>query len=130
MKLKIFSGHRKGTHEFPPEVAQEKAEKWLSKCREFDWQWKVDFDSAANDEEMFWWMREDMIQRIIRAFQSGRKVVFRNKEYRMTPDCDQLAVVIALEEAVAVEGFFVRIDRDDAKGVFLSLWQEKPWKWN
>jgi len=84
-----------------------------------EWHWEVDY-SWATPEEIFSFLRADMVCRAMLARQEGRPVYFEGREY---------ADLQKWEDAVAGSGQMVTIDRDDEFGFWVKGVGPEPTKY-
>lgn len=85
------------------------------------WDWEADY-SDGNEEEVFFWLRAEIIARVVRALHTGRPVKFFDQEFRLElgGGCDPLLTAQAIEDAIAASGRMVFILSDDEQGLVIG----------
>lgn len=82
--------------------------------------WEIDY-SRATDEEIFIWLRSDLVNRAIRAFKEGRPVKFLNRTFIIKEGDDPMEIIGAFEDAVADSGRLITIESDDERGFVVGV---------
>lgn len=82
----------------------------LAAAVDHGWHWKIDYSYATLDE-IFLWLRSDMVCRAVLAKQEGRSVYFEGRKYT---DLQKW------KDAVTSSGQMVEIDRDDETGYWIK----------
>ena len=82
----------------------------LASAVQHGWHWKIDY-SDATPQEIFLWLRSDMVCRAVLAKQEGRPVYFEGQEY---VDFQEW------KDAISSSGQMVAIDRDDETGFWVK----------
>lgn len=115
VKLTILTGPKEGQSRF---VHSRQVEPMglLQSIVNKGWEWKLDY-SDADPSESFFWIRADMVVRIIRALRAGRSVFFLEQEYRFQEGGDPEKVVGEIEDAISESGFNVYVETDNEQGV-------------
>jgi len=120
IKVTILSGPHAGKTRVAP--ANIKPENLLGDIAKHEWEWRVDY-SQATEEEQFFWFRQDLSCRIVRALRARRPVRFMGRVFQLSnlTDTDELMRRVGeVEDAIVESGFNVSLERDDDSGVVVS----------
>jgi hypothetical protein len=82
-------------------------------------EWHIDWTSDTSPSDAFIWARADLVWRITRALQRGRRVTFGETTFTARQDIEQVAGQI--EDAIVQSGLHVFIARDDNAGVIIGI---------
>lgn len=104
-----YAGITRDVSEVDPKVL------FHSVCVEHNWEWKIDY-SQATEEESQLWGGQDLAIRSIRALQNGRSVYFLDKKYHGFSE----EIVGELEDALVDSGRLFWLESDDENGVVIK----------
>ncbi|PJE76190.1 hypothetical protein COV04_00855 [Candidatus Uhrbacteria bacterium CG10_big_fil_rev_8_21_14_0_10_48_11] len=80
--------------------------------------WRCHWDTATSQEELFAWVRADLMARIARALLFGRSVVFAEQVFscRKGDRKDFLRAIGEVEDAIVTSNVMVRVASDEDDG--------------
>jgi hypothetical protein len=85
-----------------------------------NWDWRTEY-SAADDEEIFHWLRAEIVARIVRALEQNRPVSFMGRSWKIRQRCDLARITQQIEDAIVASGRNIALDSDDEKGLIIGV---------
>ena len=85
------------------------------------WKWEIDY-SQATDEEIYFWFRQDIAIRCVRAIMADLPVKFMDRVFQTKSEDPEVIkkIIGEIEDTIADSGRLITLQSDDEKGVIIA----------